>query len=421
VTVAFISHCFIYGGMETLISRMASWLLDHGHQVLLIVEKDAPGREFVDQRVVWVILGSDFEGLKWRSRDYCACVVRRHLGERTIDFLIAGTPVSLLVAAGLLHGFRYPATILAGHWTPGLYGHTGLLGLLKDPGSRLFLEELPPQSRLFMSDGLKRQLEKRVGETLDGIVWPLPVDGKRYLGARRRPFRGRIVSVGRLESMKTYNWHAISIVQALVSRGYDVHWDIYGDGDERVALHQKIRELGLKDRIRLRGTIEYAKFAEAVADAQVFVGMGTSAIEAGFCRVPTVCAIAYHPEPAAYGYLHELPDYACGELLDLPLVSTTDLISRVMDLSDSQYALEEMKVFQHVQRFDMGGLMAAFVSHLAQIPKLENVWRPGWLYPVGVLSVRAYQGPLRPIGYLRRWLRAQQAQKLAKWVPKAHP
>jgi glycosyltransferase involved in cell wall biosynthesis len=406
VTFLFVSVSFTqWGGVETLSARMAGWLLDQGHQVLYMAKADNPAKCLFDERVEFVTLTEDFERLKWKGKRFARKICREHLGSRKIDVLIAFTPYALWVGAGLLNGLGYPVALLAGVWGPKAYVETGLIGLLRDPGSHLFRTQLAPESRSFMSREVKTAVEQTSRKSVDGFIWPIPVDGKRYVGIQRQPERGLIVSVGRIEDMKYYNRQALQITKELLVKGYDVHWDIYGDGSEKSLIETQIKEAGFQDRIRLRGAIEYHKLPEVLAKAQVFVGMGTSLIEAGFCRVPGVCAVIYNPNPTTHGCLHEMPGFVCGDHLSQPLTSISDAIARLMDLSPAEYALTEKKTREHVQRYELDPLMTGFMDRVAQIPKVKRIWRPGWIYLAGRLAFHIWNGPLRPLVSASRMIR----------------
>jgi hypothetical protein len=60
------------------------------------------------------------------------------------------------------------------------------------------------------------------------------------------------------------------------------------------------------------GTLPYSKFGMAVSSSDLFVGMGTAALEAAGMGVPTICCVD-QMEDACYGFLHEAPQDAIGE------------------------------------------------------------------------------------------------------------
>jgi glycosyltransferase involved in cell wall biosynthesis len=154
----------------------------------------------------------------------------------------------------------------------------------------------------------------------------LPVNSAAQTWAPIKKKMLRVVSVGRLVDFKAYNMGSSGIVRACLDRGVDVIWDIYGDGPQYSAIKAEIDDLNLTTSVRLMGELNYAEFALKVAEYDLFVGMGTSALEAAMVGVPTICATvdeALH----CYGYLHELPFGNVGELqITRPSVEIAGLI-----------------------------------------------------------------------------------------------
>ena len=88
--------------------------------------------------------------------------------------------------------------------------------------------------------------------------------------------------------MKEYNLYMVDIVHRLRAKGLAVEWSVYGEGSLRSSIEARIAELNLENTIVLKGALPYERFGEAMQSAYVFVGMGTSIIEAGLCQVPGV-------------------------------------------------------------------------------------------------------------------------------------
>jgi glycosyltransferase involved in cell wall biosynthesis len=146
-------------------------------------------------------------------------------------------------------------------------------------------------------------------------------------GIQRKPVHGKIVSVGRLDKMKSYNIYMVDVVKDLLQRGYKVSYDIYGEGPLREEIEEKIRISKLEKHIHLRGQMDYRETEITLSDAFVFVGMGTASIEASMCGVPSIVAIADATEPLTYGFLQDLPFGSCGEMLDRrPTLHISDIL-----------------------------------------------------------------------------------------------
>jgi len=113
---------------------------------------------------------------------------------------------------------------------------------------------------------------------------PMSSDDQRIFG------RLTIVSAGRLERQKRFDL-AIDAVVAL-SETFDVQLLILGDGEEREALQQRIKKLGIGERIHLLGFREnpYPFFARASLFllSSDFEGLGRVIVEALALECPVV-------------------------------------------------------------------------------------------------------------------------------------
>ncbi|HET6372838.1 MAG TPA: glycosyltransferase [Candidatus Polarisedimenticolia bacterium] len=80
----------------------------------------------------------------------------------------------------------------------------------------------------------------------------------------------RLISVARLKEKKGYPYLLEALVQ-LKKKGRDVTLEIYGDGDQKQPIEDRIRTLGLHDRVTLKGAIEHDRIPAALASAGAFV------------------------------------------------------------------------------------------------------------------------------------------------------
>ena len=316
------------GGIETLILRLANWLVEHGHSVhLLLSEKKGELLELLDTRCVVEELGfyRELRILQYRK---ARCV-------NEANVFMSFEPSTLWYACFLYHRSGSSAKChLHGIYHPNDFEHYG-----NEYSKFLSTDVLPPESLLFMNQAVKTSHEGHVGKSFEAShIWPLPVEVKSVRDTLRSPKKFRIVSIGRLTRFKTYNLFMVDVVQRLVEKGYDVQYDIYGEGTLRNTISELIREKQLEERIFLRGNIPYDQLPEVFESAYAFVGMGTAAIEAAIARVPTIASIVYSKAPLAYGLIHELPGYNCGEIDEsLTARDVTELLMNLFNCSEDRY------------------------------------------------------------------------------------
>ena len=128
---------------------------------------------------------------------------------------------------------------------------------------------VPPGNMVFFNEVCRNTYAHYLGQNYSqSALLPIGVDLSRL--ARRDPARarkGRVVSIGRITSYKTYNFQFPRAVRALAAKGLQIEHHIYGDGDRCEALAAQIREMGCEQQIHLHGPIDYARLPEVLEDA----------------------------------------------------------------------------------------------------------------------------------------------------------
>lgn len=195
-----------------------------------------------------------------------------------------------------------------------------------------FLAAEPHQVH-FMSEAVKQSHELRWGpfEKLHKIV-PIILSDCQTEGNGAGE-RKRIVSIGRLVPWKSYNASIPAIAKALSNQELDFVWDVYGNGPLLDGLRHEVDTLGLADRVVFHGTVDFTDLDRVLSSADLFLGMGTSMLEAAIRRVPCIVAVdssAWH----CYGMLTDVPAGNIGEIQGYaPNVAITDLVGEVLHLS----------------------------------------------------------------------------------------
>jgi hypothetical protein len=105
------------------------------------------------------------------------------------------------------------------------------------------------------------------------------------------------------------------------------------------------------------------------------VQAASALLEAGFCGVPCVPAIADDTKALTYGRLYDLPYYTCGEVLtdDYETIPVATAIRRIFDMTDAEYQAESDLTYQYVQPYSMDSIMQKFLEHVKQAPPVQNI------------------------------------------------
>ena len=120
------------------------------------------------------------------------------------------------------------------------------------------------------------------------------------LGAERSCISGslHLVTVARLNAAKGH-LYALAAVHACLQTGLDLHYTIAGEGPHRDVIRSKIDELGLKDRVRLTGTLSESEVFRLLSVADAFIlpstGLGeawpVSVMEAMGAALPVISSV----------------------------------------------------------------------------------------------------------------------------------
>jgi Glycosyl transferases group 1 len=363
----------ILGGIETLIGRMARWLVNDGHQVTVLTASNQNWANLLPKGTRCIALGERFGELKYY---FHAGKLLKSLGIPPADVIKSFDLKSSWVACQLARLAVNDCKVIAGIYNPNVfrweYAPNSLAPWsLEKLYLENFLECIPPNARFFCDVGQIEELQDIHHQK--GVLWPIPIDTKQFYPGSRKAKWGKIVSVGRLSPMKEYNLYMVEVVKKLMKRGRNVSWSVYGEGQYRTEMHECIERHGLERVISMEGTVPYERFWQVLEDACIFVGMGTAILEAALFRVPNVVAVAYDREGLTYGPIYRLPRGSIGELsTSPPRLKVVDEIERILHLQPSEYEAEQEAVYSHVQIHAVEASMRQFLGLVQQVDPLEK-------------------------------------------------
>ena len=364
----FVADGMNIGGIETLLIRMANQTAELGYPVF-VVAQNGPCMESLSNKISTFQLDAQtslFSQLKQVPTD--------NLTEKTRVFIWAATPYNL-VSIYKYQRHLYRRKRAQSVSVSGIFGPTrsvrGLKRRYDMMEHRLVLGWLPNKSVYFMSRAVQNTYIEQFGNSFAN--WPihkLALDQSGFNWQPRESNFLKIVSIGRITKFKPYNFGALDVVESMVEKNIAVHWSIWGHGDESELLEKAIRDRGLSLHVTFRGELPYSKFNAVALDADLFVGMGTAALEAALMGVPTVVALAWS-RLGTYGFLHQCPVDSIGEhCTGHKETSLMDIIS-----SYSGYSTE--------QRVEVGLLCREAASRKTSDdpPPFDSMFEGGLKYP----------------------------------------
>lgn len=353
------------GGIETLIARMSTWLVRKGHRVTLLANSVHESRALFHEEMKFVELGDRISQVNFF---YKAKSTWADLGIERPDVIKAFSLSASWIACILASIIQPTPKVLFGNYFPCMIPQRR--NPFKSTFLRLFLFNLrwslSDDSILCMSEEQISEFQRHYGQDRNPIFWPLPVEDPSKNGGPRTPRWGSIVSIGRLAPMKEYNLYMIDVIARLRQKGYPVTWTVFGDGELVADMRTRISTLGLGEAIALKGNLAYTQFAAAMQNAYLFVGMGTSIIEAALCGVPGVVALAHDRSGVSYGSLYTLRFGSCGEKTNAAPTTTVEAeIERLLKLQWHEYESEIKKTREYASSYTMDHSMDRFLEIVA--------------------------------------------------------
>ena len=345
---------FIYGalpvgGIETFFMRMAKerHRLGLHTSILLLSLPHESNPELLDEMKKYanVLFPDDiFLNLgKFTRRLPLLVPVKKRALERileNVDQIHASDGMHALVGYRLSNMLNKNITISVGfyHYIKFLWGGDNVAWHEKINRKFIF-DFLPEKALLFFSEGNRQLYIKHKRKKLtDANTFRLGVIDKKDIkvsGEVNLPIK--IVAIGRLVDFKTYNFYMIKVLKNLKTKGFNVQFDIYGDGPLKAQIADEINKAGLSESIHLKGTLDYLKFDETVSNYNLFIGSGTAIIQAAALGLPSIVGVENVIEAETYGYFSDVNQYEYNlKGLDLEMISVETIIEDYINMNIQQ-------------------------------------------------------------------------------------
>jgi len=232
----------------------------------------------------------------WRSRVrglgllFCAAEFLRYARRRGLEHIHVHSCAQTAHLAALTERLGGPSYSLTLHGDLPVYG--------SDHASKM------ARATFVSTDGphLREQILEATDLPPERIIpnW-MGLDTERFRDAGRapgEPGRVRLLSVARLNHSKGHRY-ALAAMRRVLDEGFDLRYILVGEGPDRAHVEHEVRELGISDRVELKGTCSEAEILDELNRADVFVlpsiGIGEagpiSLMEAMACGLPAVVSI----------------------------------------------------------------------------------------------------------------------------------
>jgi 1,2-diacylglycerol 3-alpha-glucosyltransferase len=296
--ILFVLGQLTLGGIETYCLRMCRALAARGHDL-----------------EVWVVKRKFDAGLLHSYREVVPVRFLTHLTPVPLLPIAPAAPADadLIFTTGrlaLIFGTLSLKRQDEARLVTGVFSQWEFLGETEDYKSRIsqdLLAQLGAPNIVFCTEGCRTWHEPVLGaEVKQSHVSPLLIELPEARPSRRthRPAGDpiQIVSVGNFMPFKTYHFTLPFVLRDLRSAGVKVHWTVIGDGQEFDRTKRIIAEAGVEDLVTLAGRVPYDRFQDEVGKADLYIGAGTTLIEASALGVPSLVALDDNPDATTPGY-----------------------------------------------------------------------------------------------------------------------
>lgn len=315
VIILFYHNMSCYGGIQTLIIRLAQAEVMRGNRVILAIGCDkaipeANSFEIFDINNFLPLL----EELK---------------SERSVDIL-AFAPHSAAVAYQFCSMFSKKgihSRVALGVYHPRDFFRENEKKHLHY--INFFLARILGSNKIFfMNEDCKISHAQSVWKGFsNSLVLPVPMDSRSAIWQPTTETSIlKIVCVGRIVPFKAYNFTIPKIIKDLRSLGQNAYCDIFGHGSHEAELVNLIKDNDASGFVRFHGAIELSKFDVVTSTYDLFIGMGTAALQAAQLGIPTILAIDEDGDNC-YGYISDVPFGNVGENSNsIPRISMAEAI-----------------------------------------------------------------------------------------------
>jgi len=354
------------GGVETLIVRMSNWLVANGYRVKLLLRDKSDLDSLLNSKVLIKYFGNMYFLL------YAPYINRKIVNSSffsDLDVIYSFESITCWLATLIHKNLKYKPVFLTGVYQPnGFYSASEKKSTRYFPKviNKLVTKVLPKQSFLFMNELNRSSVSNNLGVDLfKGKIMPLPVSIVPEVEiSKRKPKKYKIISIGRITYFKIYIFALLDVIKVLKNQNIEVEYDIYGHGPLETELINKIKLLQLESNVFFKGKLAYNDMAKVLSNAYLFIGMGTSLVEAAMCGVPSIVAIFNNTNTTCYGFLYNQRNYNVGEIDNQSKeVLFEQIIKDAISWSPEKYIEECNKNFEFAQRFNIDNIMKDFVEY----------------------------------------------------------
>ncbi len=356
------------GGVETLLARLIPLLNKTGIDITLVILQNRINPELLDTLTPYCTVKYIGDAFPFKKKSI------QNFFSGSFDVAFFTISQALVIGSWMLSkaGYSNTRAVLGAYQTEifcaeseGWRYHRRLI-------HKLVSKTIPASSIIFGNTAGRDFHSEKLAVNLDeAAIIRLFVDIKKYeFKDRQKLERKKIVSIGRITEYKTYNFTMLPVIKHLLDAGLKIEWHVYGDGDQLEKFRGMVSDLKLDDVVFAHGALNYSKFQSVLDDAFLFIGSGTSLIEAAACGVPALTTIEYCKEAQTYGYISEIKGFNMIEpSLDKPIYSIEDRIKQLISCTTEKYSTIQAQDYVKATQYSGKSVVGEYINVFRQAEK----------------------------------------------------
>jgi len=348
------------GGTETLILRHLRWLRQNGRDCAVVSPRGKMSAEYRSSGARTVELSE--------AQADCLSMTDGELSdnfEAIADKIGRDAPCHFVV-------FNEDGLHMGAELCSRIYGSAVSIYLVFDdifgPGKRPYLEGMNAAGMLIsMNEACLQGHRVRYGYNLERkVVVPLPMIIPGNNEFRPNSADCVILTVARLVDVKAYVSgliKALAEIQKTAGRPFKLV--VVGDGPLRKRFEKDAERSGIGSRVEFVGTVPYAELKDYYKRADIYVGMGTTVLEAASAGVPAVVAVAYTDNFLTTGIFGSGGGLDLGEpYCEAPITNGRELLEGLLCSPEARKASGLKGRTKVIDQFGQDVVMFSFLSHL---------------------------------------------------------
>ncbi len=261
------------------------------------------------------------------------------------------------------------------HYMKYLWGNNQI-PLYEKINRKFIFEYLPSESLLFYSTDVKNLYQNYYSKKFEfskdfriGVI-----DLVEDIRKSRLSTNLKIISVGRLVKFKTYFIQTLFSLYKLKQDGYSFDFHIYGDGPVYEEISRTIKKLKLQENVKIYEPFSYNQFTDIVQQYDLFIGSGTSVIEASSLGIPSIIGIENNNEPTSYGYFSDVYQREYNlNFLNIKKYDIYYLIKNIIDIDNDDYLILSNNHIKASKNFSIEQCSSA-IEHLSDEIKMKELF-----------------------------------------------